>query len=144
MADKTCPKCGIPYSGSKITRCLLCGAVLTSNQQVTEPSPVEAQVTKEEAVPLFDDKGGFSKKNKKKDLVIGQLQADKEALEKRLNTFEEIYKKEHPEPKPWYADVGKWLVLLLVLGMIYLIYWFCKSQGGLPHEFYELLRRFKL
>lgn len=144
MNEKECPKCGIPYSDSKITCCLLCGAVLTSNQQVTEPSPVEAQVTKEEAVPPFDDKGGFSPKNTKRKLEIEQLRVDKEAIEKRLNTFEEIYRKEHPEPKRWYADAGKWLVLLLVLGMIYLIYWFYKSQGGLPHEFYDLIRRIGL
>ena len=136
----TCPKCNIPYSDTKITRCLLCGADLTSNQ----PSPEVIQIVEEEIVPLFDDKGGFSKKNSKRDLAMGQLRADNEALKKELNTFEEIYKKEHPEPKPWYADVGKWLTLLLVLGMIYLIYWWVKSQGGLPHEFYNLLRRFKL
>ena len=138
--EKECPKCNIPYSDPKITRCLLCGAELTSKQ----PNPEVIQVIKEEIVPPFDDKGGFSKKNRKKDVVIGQLQADNEALKKELSTFEEIYKKEHPEPKPWWADVGKWLTLLLVLGLLYLIYWWVQAQGGLPPEFYNLLRRFKL
>lgn len=149
-----CPKCNIPYSGPKITRCLLCGADLTGTQIAKElpksgkikeiEKQLEAMQVDDDKVPSFDDKGGFSKKNSKKDVVIGQLQADKEALERRLSTFENIYKKEHPEGRPWYASFGTWFALLLTLGLFYLIYWFVESQGGLPHEFYEFLRRFKL
>ncbi len=135
-----CPKCNIPYSNPKITHCLLCGAELTSNQS----SSGVVQTVEEEIVPPFDDKGGFSKKNSKKDVVIGQLQVDNEALKKELSTFEEIYKKEHPERKSWYGSFGTWFALLLTLGLLYLIYWWVQSQGGLPHEFYEFLRRFKL
>lgn len=93
-----------------------------------------------EEIKPFGDTGGFSKRNGKEELEIEQLKADNEALRKRLNGLEGIYKEQHPEPKPWYGDIGKWFTLLLVLGMIYLIYWFVESQGGLPHEFYNLLR----
>ena len=95
-------------------------------------------------MPPFDDTGGFSKRNNKDKLLVEQLRADNEALQKRQADLENIYREQHPEPKSWYADVSKWFTLLLVLGMIYLIYWFVETQGGLPHEFYDLLRRIGL
>lgn len=173
MKEKTCFKCGIPYSDEKVTHCLLCGAELVVSQpvevvvetvkelkakksrktkevEISSPQSVQIPVGQKQIVcevtevPPFDDTDGFSKKNNKQDLQVGQLQADNEALRKRLNDFEGIYKEQHPEPKPWYADVGKWLILLLVLGMLYMIYLWVESQGGLPHEFYDLLRRIGL
>lgn len=194
MADKTCPKCNIPYSDPKATKCLLCGGELVVSQSVEveiktteaetveslsiEPKPkakksrqktekanmvassniqaITCEVTeiseeefykdepKPQTVKPFDATGGFSKRNGKKELDIEQLKADNEALRKRQADLENVYREEHPEPKAWYADVGKWLVLLLVLGMLYMIYLWVESQGGLPHEFYEFLRRLRL
>lgn len=109
-----------------------------------ERTPIICEVTEGSEVPPFDDTGGFSKRNNKKELQIEQLRADNEALRKRQADLENICREQHPEPKSWYGDIGKWLTLLLVLGMIYLIYWFVESQGGLPHEFYNLLRRIGL
>jgi len=144
-----CPQCGVRCDYVKSKKCILCGADLIQSQ--THKSEKVQEIEKElevlqvddDKVPAFSDKGGFSKKNNKKDVVIGQLQADNEALRRELYTFEEIYKKEHPKGKSWYASFGHWFALLLVLGMIYMIYKLATIPDILPPEAYEFLRRIR-
>lgn len=87
-----------------------------------------------EEIKPFDATGGFSKKNGKQELDYEQLRADKESLEKRVNDLTELYKKEHPEPKPWYLSFGVWLAIICGIIVIYLCYQFYVSQGGFPRE----------
>ena len=146
----TCPQCGVSCDYVKSKKCILCGADLMQSQtpKSEKVQEIEGQLevlqVDDDKVPPFSDKGGFSKKNKPKEVAIGQLKVDNEALKRELNTLEEIYKKEHPEAKPWYTSFGNWFASLLVLGLLYLIYWWVKSQGGLPHELYEFIRRIRL
>lgn len=161
MSEGNCLKCGTSYSqGAK--RCLLCGAEIFVTPVVSQPTKkkrkksksmdapnvpfvgeeivVEEQV-EDEPVPPFDDTGGFSKRVNKKDQIILQLQADNEALRKELANFEEIYKREHPKGKPWYASFGVWFALLLAAGMGYAIHLWIEYEGGVPHEIYGFFRR---
>lgn len=153
MNELICLNCNIPYSDLSLKRCLLCGGNLTTTQTVVEApkskkvkkieKQLEATQVEDGTVPSFDDTGGFSERTTPEGLVIGQLKADEEALEKRLDNFEGIYKKEHPKGRSWYASFGTWFVILLVLGMCYMVYWFIETQGGLPTEFYDVIRRIR-
>lgn len=87
-----------------------------------------------QSVKPFDSTGGFSKKNGKREVEIEQLKVDKDALEKRVNELAELYKKEHPEPKPWYLSIGIWFAIISGIIVVYLCYWFYVSQGGFPPE----------
>ena len=151
MSEGKCPKCGNSYSeGTNI--CLLCGSELplipitpsmpSEKKQKADPVEVESMnITEGEAVPPFDDTGGFSKKVSKKEQRLEQLQVDNETLRKELDTFEEIYKREHPKGKPWYGSFGTWFALFLAIGCLCMIYWWVETEGGIPHEFYDLIRR---
>jgi len=154
MSEGKCPKCGNSYSeGTKV--CLLCGSDLPPISSTPSMPPVKKQeakfieaepmdiveVDEEEIVLPFDDTGGFSKRVPKKEQKLEQLQVDNETLRKELNTLEEIYKQEHPEGKPWYGSFGTWFALLLTIGMLYVIYRWIQLEGGIPHEFYDFVRR---
>jgi len=160
MSEGRCLKCGTGYSqGAK--KCLLCGAEIFVIPVVSLPAKKKRKKSKsmdapsvpfvgeqivveeqheDELVPPFDDTGGFSERVNKKDQVMSQLQADNEALKKELANFEEIYKKEHPKGKPWYASFGVWFALLLAIGMGYAIHLWIEYEGGVPHEIYDFLR----
>jgi hypothetical protein len=86
---------------------------------------------------------GFGKKNGKEEVEVGQLKADKEALESRVNTLVELYQKEHPEPKPWYTSPGVWFAFLCTLAVLYLVYVFVRSEGGMP-AVYDFLSKIGL
>lgn len=147
---RQCPKCGVPYDIRK-KKCLLCGMAIDEAQSQTPKSErvqeienqLKATQVDDDKVPPFDGKGGFSKRNNKKDVEVGQIRADNEALRRELSNFEELYRKEHPEAKPWYTSFGNWFALLLVLGMVYLIYRLATIPNILPPEAYELLRRIR-
>jgi ATP-dependent Zn protease len=119
--------------------------VQTITCNVTEVSEEEfcRNQPKMQTVKPFDDTNGFSKRNGKKELAIEQAKVDTEALQKRLADLENFEKEHHPEPKSWYTYFGNWFALLLALGMLYLIYWWVMSQGGMP-AVYEFLRRIGL
>lgn len=168
-----CPKCSIPYSDPKVTKCLLCGTQLIVSQieaeaEVGEPRAKKAKTPKVQKenvfvnpasiqlpigknssvcevteVAPFDSTGGFSKRNGKKELEIMQSQADNEALRKRLADLENFEKYHHPEPKSWYAYFGNWFAILCGLVVCWLVYVFIMSQGGMP-AVYDFLRRIGL
>ena len=113
--------------------CQLEGVPYPYRQAIFPPQQLlkMAKQTGEVEVKPFDSTGGFSKRNGKEELEHQQLKADYEDLKKRFNEMTTIYHKEHPQPKPWYLSPLSWIGIICGVALIYMVYWFYQSSGGL-------------
>jgi len=154
MNENKCPKCGMRYSeGAKI--CLLCGSELPLVSTHTEPKvsypkkkrkklksmdAPDIPVIEVEITPPSDNTDKPNKKAIKGKGTLEKLQEESEELRKELTDFEEVYKKEHPEKKPWYTSFGVWFALFLATGCLYMVYRWVKIEGGIPHEITDFIK----
>lgn len=72
------------------------------------------------------------------------IEPEEDIIKKRLSELENKYKQEHPRTKSGFTSVGNWVLLVIVLTLLYFIFKWVMSEGGLPSEFYDLIRRVKL
>jgi len=119
-----CSNCGnVCYEGQ--TKCLLCG-------QTIKAIPILPEITSDNGKVIKRTRTKKEQPNSNElQTIIDELRSTKELLNKEIG---------HHKTKPGYTSIAAWICLILVLGMIYIVYKWVISQGGLPHEFYNLLR----